>query len=108
VVHLRRIRFYFLVQIPVVRNRRRVFIFGESPFDTFGPSLSAQDEFEGTAAAEAKEVKGRALMEWDPLAAPVEPPSAAMRALRNERPQLDDQLFDLVEKYSPLNTGATR
>jgi len=28
--------------VPVIRNRKRVFIFGESPFDQFGPSMYEQ------------------------------------------------------------------
>jgi hypothetical protein len=96
-----------MIQIPVVRNRRRVFVFGESPFDTFGPGLSAQDEFnDGPTAAEANEAKARSLMEWDPMAAPVQAPSPAMRALRNERPQLDDALLNLVQTRGPFKAGA--
>lgn len=27
------------MQVPVLRNRKRAFVFGESPFDSFGPSF---------------------------------------------------------------------
>ena len=30
-------------EIEVIRNRKRLFIFGESPFDTFGPSLEFEE-----------------------------------------------------------------
>ena len=88
-------------KIPVLRNRRRALPFGESPFDSFGPSVRDFD-FADTEAVDAEDLsasprdprkmKGLRL-EADPLAAPFQPSTAAMRQLKNERPQLDDYIL---------------
>ena len=72
-------------QIPVVRNRRRALVVVESPFDTFGPGAGV----EGDKDPEGLEKR----YETDPLAPPWQPPTKAMKQLKNERAQLDDLIF---------------
>ena len=91
-------------KIPVLRNRRRAFPFGESPFDSFGPSIrdfeggsgsaDPEDIFDPSAETSRDPRKMPGLrLEADPLAAPFVPSTKAMRQLKNERPQLDDYIL---------------
>jgi len=78
-------------KLPVLRNRRRTFIVGESPFDSFGPAMYDRDELGFTqrnlvpAEANQKEMYG----DLDPRAAPWRKPdpasAAAAAADRGER-----------------------
>eukprot|EP00904_Undaria_pinnatifida_P006759 jgi/Undpi1/3212/HiC_scaffold_15.g06586.m1 len=52
--------------IPVLRNRRRAFVFGESPLDSFGPSFGKMDP---------SVIYG----DKDPMSPPFETPSGALR-----------------------------
>lgn len=54
-------------KVPVLRNRRRAFVVGESPFDSFGPALYSET-----------------YDDKDPLASPFEPPSKLLRQWARE------------------------
>lgn len=64
-------------KIPVLRNRRRTFVFLETPFDTFGPVTGVDPETGGTSADDYA-IRG----DTDPLSSLWKPATPEMRQLK--------------------------
>ena len=70
--------------IPILRNRRRVLFFVESPFDSFGPPTIMFDKLLDNVSGEM-EFKNGVIGDLDPLSPIWETPSTAALKMKNKK-----------------------